>query len=568
MPEFSFQMLDNIGQELVDDGLISADQLAVAMETKKNLGGDLGRILIRKGFVNEDQILEFLSRRLKIPFISLTDYTIDPEVVKLVPASLAQRYHFMPLFRIEDSITVAMSDPLDVFGIDEIRNAVKHRVQPVLASGLEIENLIREHYRTAEIAEETAAGEVEVVHFGAETAEAASDKLAEMASGAKVIFEVNRIIHSALNESASDIHIEPSEKTMRIRNRVDGVLEELLTLPKQMHLPIVTRIKIISGMDIAERRVPQDGRVRIKVSGRVVDMRVSTYPTMYGEKVVIRILSHEKIFGLEDLGMPEHDRDVFERIIKKPHGILLVTGPTGSGKTTTLYAALSRINSQDRNIVSIEDPIENQIPGISQAQINPKAGLTFASALRSILRQDPDVIMIGEIRDRETADIAVRSAITGHLVFSTLHTNTAVGAITRMEDLGIESFLISSALLGVLAQRLVRRICPDCKEPQEVSDSVRNALGIPKDSVLYHGKGCRTCRMTGYAGRIGIFELVELSQKMRRIITDGGSEADLRAEATRRGMSSLVQAAADRTVDGLTTVNEVMRITGEEEDEE
>lgn len=567
MSEFSFQMLDNIGQELVDDGLVSADQLAVAMETKKNLGGDLGHILIRKGFVNEDQILEFLSRRLNIPFISLDDYTIDPEVVKIVPASLAQRFHFMPLFRIEDSITVAMSDPLDVFGIDEIRNAIKYRVQPVLASRHEIERLVREHYRAAEIAEEAAGNEVEVVHFGTETAEAASDKLAEMASGAKVISEVNRIINSAINESASDIHIEPSEKSVRVRNRVDGVLEEWLTLPKQMHLPIITRIKIISGMDIAERRIPQDGRVRIRASGHVVDMRVSTYPTMYGEKIVIRLLGHEKIYGLEDLGMPEADRVVFEKIIKRPYGIFLVTGPTGSGKTTTLYAALSRINSQDRNIVSIEDPIENQIPGISQAQINPRAGLTFSTALRSILRQDPDVIMVGEIRDSDTADIAVRSAITGHLVFSTLHTNTAMGAITRMKDLGVEPFLVSSALLGVMAQRLIRRICPDCKEPHEETDSIRKALGIPEDTVLYRGKGCRSCRMSGYSGRMGVFELVHVTGKMRRIITEGGDEVALRAEAARHGMSSLVKAAVDRVIEGVTTIDEVVRITGEEEEE-
>lgn len=560
-------MLDNIGQELVDDGLVSSDQLAVAMETKKNLGGDLGHILIRKGFVNEEQIQEFLSRRLSIPFISLDDYAIDPEVVKFVPSSLAQKYHFMPLFRIEDSITIAMSDPLDVFGIDEIRKIIKYRIQPVLASRQDIERLTREHYRAAEIAEEAAGGEVEVMHFGTEATEAASDKLAEMASGAKVISEVNRIINSAINESASDIHIEPSEKSMRIRNRVDGVLEEWLTMPKRMHLPVVTRIKIISGMDIAERRIPQDGRVRIRVSGHVVDMRVSTYPTMYGEKVVIRLLGHERIYGLEDLGMPENDRNTFEKIIKRPHGIFLVTGPTGSGKTTTLYAALSRINSQDRNIVSIEDPIENQIPGISQAQINPRAGLTFATALRSILRQDPDVIMVGEIRDRDTADIAVRSAITGHLVFSTLHTNTAVGAITRMKDLGVEPFLVSSALLGVMAQRLVRQICPDCKEPHEESDSVRKAFGIPQDVVLYHGKGCRSCRMSGYLGRSGIFELLEVSPKMRRMITEGAGESELRSEAVARGMSFLVQSAVDRAVAGETTIAEVIRITGEEEEE-
>ncbi len=566
MAKLGYRLLDSIGQDLVKDGLISADQLAVAMETKKNLGGDLGQILIRKGFVTDDQLLEFFGKRLNIPFISLADYSIDPDAVNLVPLAIAAKYHIMPLFKIEDTITIAMSDILDVFALDDIRDATHHRIQPVLASTEEIERLIETHYRADVREEKTAVPDLEVVQFGAEALEAPSEKLEEMASGAKVIKEVNHLITSAVNENASDIHIEPMEKTLRIRNRVDGVLEEWLTMPRQMHLPIVTRIKILSDMDIAERRLPQDGRLRIRVKGRVIDMRVSTYPTMYGEKVVIRLLTQRDVMSLEEIGMVARDLTVFERIIARPYGIFFVTGPTGSGKTTTLYAALSRLNAQERNIISIEDPIENEIVGVAQAQVNLKAGLTFATALRHILRQDPDIIMIGEIRDNETADIAVRSAITGHLVFSTLHTNSAVGAVTRMVDLGIQRFLISSSMLGVMAQRLVRKICPECKEQVDVERGLREGLGIPTDAPLYRGKGCKSCRMTGYIGRLGIFEMIEMQGKLRDMIVDGANESAIREEASRRGMSTLRQEAISRALEGMTTAEEVLRITAQDAD--
>lgn len=564
MAEVDHRALDNVVQWLVEDGLISSDQLAVAQETKKNLGGDLGNILIKKRFVTEEQLLEFLQRRLNFTRISLASHLIDPDVIKLVPLSVAQKYHFMPLSAEENVITIAIANPIDVFKLDTIRNVLNYYVKPVLSSAEEIEQSIVKSYRATKSARGDKV-DVEVLQYGAETTMDSSDKLQEIASGAKVVAEVNRIIHSAVSESASDIHIEPHEKTMRIRNRVDGVLEEWMTFPKNMHLPIVTRIKILSGIDIAERRIPQDGRVRLRIDQSIVDMRVSTYPTMHGEKVVIRLLGHKNIYSLEDLGMTSRDRLTFEGIIRQPHGILLVTGPTGSGKTTTLYAALSRINSQDRNIISIEDPIENEIPGISQAQINPRAGLTFASALRSMLRQDPDVIMVGEIRDRETADISVRSAITGHLVFSTLHTNTAIGAITRMIDLGVEKFLLSSAILGVMAQRLVRRICPDCKVPADVDKAVRDKLRIPSDSTLYRGSGCKRCRMTGFLGRLGIFELVEISDELRAMVAQGIDEKELHDEATRRGMSSIRDEAIGRALEGETTIAEALRVTGEKE---
>jgi type IV pilus assembly protein PilB len=564
MPRASFQVLDNIGKELVDAKLISTDQLAVAQETKKNLGGDLGHILIKKGFITEEQVLEFLSQRLNIPFVSLKDYTIDPDVTKAVPLSLAEKYHFMPLFKIEDALTIAMADPLDVFAIDELRAALKCRVQPVLASAAEIERLIGENYRMLDSPDELV-GEVEVVQYGADSAEDVSDRLKEMASGAKVVAEVNRIIRGAAREHASDIHIEPMANALKVRNRIDGVLEERIVLKRQLHLPIVTRIKIMAEMDIAERRVPQDGRVRLKVEGNIVDMRVSTYPTMYGEKVVIRLLTREQVIGMESLGFSDEEKSVFEDIIRQPHGIFLVTGPTGSGKTTTLYAGLQSINSQDKNIISIEDPIENEIIGVNQAQVNMKAGMTFASAMRSILRQDPDVIMVGEVRDAETADIAVRAAITGHLVFSTIHTNTALGAVVRLEDLGVQSFMVASAIVGVMSQRLVRRVCPHCKKPAEVDEAKLIAIGLPAGTEVYRGRGCKHCRMSGYSGRLGLFEIIRIDADLKRLIVSKASEADLAKNVKERGIPDLRMQGARRVAEGVTTVDEVLRVTEEQE---
>jgi len=564
MPGVSFQVLDNIGKELVEAGLVSADQLAVAQETTNVLGGDLGHILIKKGFITEEQVLEFLSQRINIPFVSLKDYTIDPDVTKFVPISLAKKYHFMPLFKIEDTLTIAMADPLDIFAIDELRSALKCRIQPVLASGTEIERLVGDNYRMLEVSEE-GGDEIEVVQYGSESAEDVADRLKEMASGAKVVAEVNRIIRGAVRERASDIHVEPLENSVKVRNRVDGVLEERIILPKQMLLPVVTRIKIMAEMDIAERRVPQDGRVRLRVHGAMLDMRVSTFPTMHGEKIVIRLLTKEQNVSLESIGFDEAERRIFEEIILRPHGIFLVSGPTGSGKTTTLYSALQRINSQDKNIVSVEDPIENAIAGVNQAQVNLKAGMTFASALRSILRQDPDVIMVGEIRDGETADIAVRAAITGHLVFSTIHTNTALGAVTRLQDLGVEPFMIASALIGTMSQRLVRRICEHCRRPAESEEEKFLALGIAPGTVVYRGRGCKHCRMSGYSGRIGLFELVPIKGPLRQMIVEKASEDDMTALAREQGSVDLREQGRRKIEAGITTVEEVLRVTEERE---
>lgn len=559
----SFHLLDNVGQELVDSGLISSDQLAVAQETKRNLGGDLGHILIKKGFVSEEQILNFLSQRLNIPFVSLSDYTIDPEVTKLVPMSLTKKYHFMPLFKIEDVLTIAMADPLDVFTIDDLRTTLGCRIQPILASAQEIDQLVAENYRLLDAEDHSAEG-IEVMQATADVTEDAADRLKEMASGSKVIAEVNRIIQNAVSDRASDIHIEPLENGVKVRNRIDGLLEERIILPKQMQLPIAARVKIISGMDIAERRIPQDGRIRIKMRGVNLDIRVSTYPTVYGEKVVMRLLGKGGIVNLDSIGFDHSEKETFEKIITRPHGIFLVSGPTGSGKSTTLYAALQRLNSQDRNIISIEDPVENEIVGVNQAQVNVKAGMTFASAMRSMLRQDPDVIMVGEIRDQETADIAVRAAITGHMVFSTIHTNTAMGCVVRLNDMEVERFMIASSLVGVMSQRLVRRVCQQCKEPADIEKSKIEAFGLPRDTIVYKGRGCKHCRMSGFAGRLALFELVAINKELTEMIIKGAGETELIDEVRRQGIPDIREQGLSRIKAGLTTIEEVVKVTADD----
>lgn len=568
----SFQILEDLPHELVKAGLITKEQLAVAQVTQKSMGGDIGRILIKKSFVSEAQLLQFIADKLKIPFISLAEHPIDPTAVKIVPLNLAQKYHFIPLAKKDDELMIAMADHLDLFALDEIKTVVKCDVEPVFAAGEEIERAIKLHYHSQDagaVVEES----ILIVDQDFEDEAAPSEKLAEMASGTKIVNIVNGIVAKAYREHASDVHIEPQMDKVRVRYRVDGLLEERIVLAKSMMLPVVSRLKIMGNMDIAERRVPQDGRVNLKFLGNRIDLRLSTYPTMYGEKVVIRILAKEGILGLEDLGFSEEDKKRFMEIITKPHGIFLVTGPTGSGKTTTLYAALQRINSQEKNILSIEDPIENEIVGVSQAQVNLKAGLTFASALRSILRQDPDVIMVGEIRDRETADIALRSAMTGHLVFSTLHTNTAIGAVARLTDLGVEPFLISSALLGVLSQRLVRKICKDCRTEIAATQAQieylnkcagSSKVSIKKDVKIYKGKGCKACRMSGYKGRVGIFELVTFPEKIRQMVAERASEEDLKKEIRNMGIRDINEEAVVKVLSGVTTIDEVIRVTQED----
>lgn len=563
--KFDYKKIAGLAEELVKHGLITQDQLAVANITQKNRGGDLGSILISKGFIDKEKLLEFIINELQIEIGSLKDYPLDPGVIKLIPQSISLKYQIIPITKKGDYLTIAMADPLNLFSIEVIKNIVKCDIRPIIVPKAEIESTINAHFRLGDILEVSDEA-IEVMDYSSESDIDTSEKLEEMASGAKVIAAVNSIIYGAYKDNSSDIHIEPSQNRLRVRYRIDGLLEEGILLPRKMHLPIVSRLKIVGGMDIAERRIPQDGRTRVRLSGENLDIRMSTYPTMYGEKVVLRLLPKEKVLTLEDLGFTQAERDRFTNIITKPYGIFLVTGPTGSGKTTTLYAALQKVNSQERNIVSIEDPIENEIPGVNQAQVNIKAGMSFASALRSILRQDPDVIMVGEIRDGETANIAFRSAMTGHLVFSTLHTNTAIGAMARLKDLGVEPFLISSGLLGVMAQRLVRRICPDCKEEFAIDAKEINAV-FGRDlgtTHLFKGRGCKKCRMSGYLGRTGIFELIEIDDEVKKMIVAGVPEDELKKYFASKGLLSIREAGIQKILAGVTTIEEVLRVTERE----
>ncbi len=555
-------IIDSLAEEMVKDGLISRDQLSVARVTRQDLGEDLGHILIRKGYVSETQLLEFLGKLLSVPYWPLGNQEVDASLIQRIPLHSARRYHLIPLREEEGKVILAMSNPLDIFAIEEMRALLKKDVMPVLSSSEEIDLLITKHYGLKKQRKPQEIDVVEIMEFAAEDlGEKAAEKL-EGAAGPKIVQEVNRIIAQAYQEKASDIHLEPSREDVRVRYRLDGFMEERERFPKEMLFPLVSRIKIMGGLDIAERRIPQDGRVRLQIGGTSLDLRVATYPTLNGEKVVLRLLSKEGSKSIESLGFSEKDRKTFSDLVARSHGIFLVTGPTGSGKSTTLYAALGRINSPDRNVISIEDPIESEIPGVNQAQINQKAGLTFASALRSILRQDPDVIMLGEIRDAETAEIAVRAAITGHLVLSTLHTNTAAGAISRLVDLGVPPFLISSALIGVLAQRLVRKICPYCRVemPPDLGRLGALAAYVHK---CFRGKGCPSCRMSGYSGRVGIFELAPTGDSVRKKIADRATDIEIESELRRSGVRSILEDGLDKVNQGVTTLEEVLRVSQE-----
>jgi len=564
-PLGSVDLPGRLAEKLVQDGLISQDQLTVARVSEENLGENLGNILIKKGFITERQLLEFVGKHLRVPTISLKNKHIDWDLVRALPEQLVKKHCFLPFERHGSKIRVAMSNPLDVFAGDDLKANFKEEIEVFLATPAEIQEQLEQAYKL-QTRQNGKGAEVRVENLGTgETLleESAFKKIQEIASGPKVIQAVNGLILQAWQEQASDIHVEPTSDGTRIRYRIDGLLEEKQMLSKEMHLPLVSRIKILARLDIAEHRVPQDGRVRLQLIGRSLDIRVATCPTQYGEKIVLRLLAKEAIKGIEGLGFKEQDRKIFSDLIGKPHGIFLATGPTGSGKSTTLYAALTRINSVDRNIVTIEDPIESEVEGVSQIAVNPKVGLTFATILRSVLRQDPDVIMLGEIRDAETAEIAVRAAITGHMVLSTLHTNTAAGAISRLMDLGVEPFLLASALQGVMAQRLVRRICDTCKQEIQIPDTkiTRPPAVLEK---AYRGRGCEACRFTGYRGRLGIFELAPITESIRRLISEKAPDHQIEKALRDLGVRSMVEDGLEKIAKGWTTVEEVLRVTEEE----
>jgi type IV pilus assembly protein PilB len=545
--------------------VITAEHLEKALAIQKNKGGSLSKIIIEQGFATEKQIMAGLSEYLGLPPIDLSKIKIPPEIIEIIPKTVALFYQAVPISKIGKLLTVAMADPLNIFAIDDIKIVTGYNIQPVISNFKDVQQTIENYYappstEIQEIVKEVPISEVEIER----EEEINLSELIEQTDKAPVIRIVNLILYQGIKNKASDIHLEPYEHQLRLRYRIDGILFENPPPPKHMHAAIVSRIKILSKLDIAERRTPQDGRFRIRIEGKDVDFRVSILPTSFGEKVVMRILDKGSLsMDLSKLGLSGRSSEIFKHSIKAPYGMILITGPTGSGKTTTLYSALSTINEPGVNIITIEDPVEYQFPGINQIAVRPEVGLTFASGLRSILRQDPDVIMVGEIRDVETAEIAIQSALTGHLVFSTLHTNDAAGSITRLIDMGIEPFLLSSSLLMVVAQRLVRKICPTCKKPVEVPLSVLERLGFKsgKDNipVFYKGVGCKQCKNIGYSGRLGLYEVLEVNKNVRDLIIQRVTADEIKEQALKDGMQTLRESGLEKAREGFESNSERLK---------
>ena len=557
-----------LGEALVELGLLTPEKLKKAKEEADRAKEPLRRVLIRLGMVDEGAIVSFFEEQLGIPRIDFSNYLLDPKVVDILPENFCRKHLILPLFKIGDTLTIAMVDPLDIFALDEVRLRTGCEVDPVVVSEKDIIKVFEQYYGARGTMDDIVKSIDKDKLDMKEGTEAELKTLQGLVEGAPIVKLVNLLITEAIKAGASDIHIEPDEQFLGTRYRVDGVLHEVMSPPKELQSAIISRIKILSGMDIAERRIPQDGRFQLKIEHRQIDCRVSTIPTVYGENVVIRLLDlNSVLLGLTDLGFNRNMLDAYEKLIHKPYGIILVTGPTGSGKTTTLYSSLSTINSPEKNIVTIEDPIEYRLRLVRQMQINTKAGLTFANGLRSILRQDPDIIMVGEIRDLDTAEIAIQAALTGHLVFSTLHTNDAPGAITRLIDMGVEPFLISSSVTAVVAQRLVRIICKDCKENYAPSAKLLEEVGLPasKEVKFYRGKGCDKCLHTGYKGRIGIFELMLPDDEIRALTVAKSSSTEIRHAAIKNKMKTIQEDGIEKVRAGITTLEEVLRVTQQEE---
>ncbi len=555
------QRKKRLGELLLNARVITEDQLKQALQEQKQTGKKLGEILLEKGWLTEKKLIDALSQQLGIPKVSLLKYTPDPEVLQLVPEHVARRHGIVPLAKLSDTeILVATYDPLNVVGIDEIRMITGMDVKVGVATPSEVEKAIDTFYGLTK-AQET------LKDMEAETEESPTITIVgtiatEDAEDAPIIRLLNTILDKAVTDGASDVHIEPHEKTCRIRYRIDGALFDMMEVPIKVHPPLVSRIKIIGNMNIAEKRLPQDGRVIAKIKNKTVDIRISTLPTIFGEKTVLRILDRESPFiGLHKLGLDPQDLATIEDILKNPHGIIFVTGPTGSGKTTTLYSMLQVISRPDVNIITVEDPVEYILEGCNQVQVNEKAGLTFAETLRSILRQDPDKIMVGEIRDKETAELAIRAALTGHLVLSTLHTNDAPSAIVRLIDMGIQPFLVSTSIVAVISQRLVRRLCDACKQPYQLPDNIAKNLGLPLGSVVYKAVGCEECNNIGYKGRTGIFEIMIVDDEIRDLINKKASSHIIKEAAIKHGMRTLKEAGVKKVLDGTTSLEEMLHVT-------
>ncbi|MGQ9661407.1 MAG: type II secretion system ATPase GspE [Kiritimatiellia bacterium] len=556
---------DYVLELLQETGAVTAEQVARARTAMVGREGTIVDALIEQRLLTEEQVLNILAGHFGMEVISLKDIEVPPEVRDMVSVQTARRYRVVPVFKNEDTLTLATSDPLNFDALDALRHILKCQVEGVLATRAEIQIALERYYTNeadvTKMMDSIAEGTVDVSlstsdHAVGETTEA----------DAPIIKLVSLIILEAFRNRASDIHLEPLEKRFRVRYRIDGVLHEVDSPPKRLQPSIISRVKLMAGMKISEKRVPQDGRIQVNIMGRELDLRVSSIPTNHGESVVMRILDKQNLaLGLPKLGFFSDDQQKFERLIQLPDGIVLITGPTGSGKTTTLYACLQYLNRPDRKIITVEDPVEYQLSGINQVQVNEDIGLTFAAALRSILRQAPNIVMIGEIRDRETANIATEASLTGHLVFSTLHTNDAPSAVTRLLDIGVKPFLVASSLRAVMAQRLVRCVCDNCKEPHQPDERERKHLAPVTDQLatlqLFKGRGCRKCNLTGYYGRKGIFEIFVVTDDIQRMIFEKASAIELRSRARADGMRTLREDGLRKVVAGITTLDEVMSVT-------
>jgi type IV pilus assembly protein PilB len=565
-----------LGELLTKAGLIKQDQLKEALRLQKETGGKLGETLIKLGFVSEEDITECLSQQFGVPSINLAHFEIDSSVIKLVPADVARKYNILPVNKTGATITIAMADPTNVFAMDDIKFMTGYNVEPVVASELGIKAAIDNYYGTThslelkKVMEDLQTQESADLEVLEEEEDLSVEALADSAEEAPVVKLVNLILTDAIKKGASDIHIEPYEKEFRVRFRVDGILYEIMNPPLKLRDAMTSRMKILAKLDISEKRLPQDGRIKLKMKlndkNKELDFRVSVLPTLFGEKIVLRLLDKDNLrLDMTKLGFEQESLTKFEEAIFKPWGMVLVTGPTGSGKTNTLYSALAKVNSPEVNIMTAEDPVEFNLPGINQVQMKESIGLNFAATLRSFLRQDPNIILVGEIRDFETAEIAIKAALTGHLVLSTLHTNDAPSTINRLMNMGIEPFLVATSVQLIAAQRLVRRVCSQCAEAVEVTPQALLNLGYKNDEigkfVVNKGRGCDKCNNTGYKGRVGLVEVMQIDDDLRDMILSGASAIDIKRKAIENGMITLRRSGLIKIKEGITTIEEVVRET-------
>jgi type IV pilus assembly protein PilB len=546
-----------LGQILIKDGVISAGQLEQALAQQRTSGALLGDILLSQNVITEEALARALAREARVPFVSIDGLALDPNAVALVPEQFARQHVLAPVAFRNNALEILQANPFDVVALDELERLVERPIEVTCGTAQNVRNLIERCY--------TNRSDVrDLVKEGVDALSAPQLNVATTDSPVVRLLEL--VINDAIAKGATDLHIEPEDQAVRIRHRIDGVLIPSDTIPRELHAPLVSRLKVLGGLDITEQRMPQDGRISQMVNGRRVDLRVATFPTTFGEKVAIRILEKEKLVrGLSELGFSRRNYTLFRDILSKSRGIVLVTGPTGAGKTTTLYSALSYLGTSERNILTVEDPVEYQIPTIRQTQIRPKAGFTFGTAIRSLLRQDPDIIMIGEIRDPETAQLALRAALSGILVFSTLHTQDSAGSVPRLMDMGLEPYLLASGIVGVIAQRLLRTICPDCKETAHVSEETLAKVGLQPDPglVFYHGRGCAKCGDTGYRGRTAAMEILVIDHTIHTLIRERADSRLIKEAAVRAGMRTLMDDALAKAIFGQTTVEEVLRVAYE-----